>query len=266
MIRDGAAKPRRPLLAAATVLRIQRPVKPRLGRRRHARARRRRRPADEQAARRQQGGSRDRADGAAAARAPDRVIWRASRTRRCSRWSRRSDDDALGRALRPLRPRRLRARAADPAATRRSRRTPCRRPSSASGATADRFLAERAKASTWILTLVHRRAVDLVRREDVRRGEPLEPRTRARGAERPPRTRPRSASSAQVVQEALCAAAGRAARGARARLLRRPHAVASSPSGSASRSARSRAGCSPASRGLREPARPGRARRLVPVR
>jgi len=39
---------------------------------------------------------------------------------------------------------------------------------------ADRFLAERAKASTWILTLVHRRAVDLVRREDRRRGEPLE--------------------------------------------------------------------------------------------
>jgi RNA polymerase sigma factor (sigma-70 family) len=39
---------------------------------------------------------------------------------------------------------------------------------------ADRFLAERAKASTWILTLVHRRAVDLVRREDHRRGEPLE--------------------------------------------------------------------------------------------
>ena len=31
--------------------------------------------------------------------------------------------------------------------------------------TADRFLAERAKASTWILTLVHRRAVDLVRRQ-----------------------------------------------------------------------------------------------------
>jgi RNA polymerase sigma factor (sigma-70 family) len=39
---------------------------------------------------------------------------------------------------------------------------------------ADRFLAERAKASTWILTLVHRRAVDLVRREDRRRGERLE--------------------------------------------------------------------------------------------
>ena len=36
------------------------------------------------------------------------------------------------------------------------------------------FLAERAKPSTWILTLVHRRAVDLVRREDRRRGLPLE--------------------------------------------------------------------------------------------
>jgi RNA polymerase sigma-70 factor, ECF subfamily len=39
---------------------------------------------------------------------------------------------------------------------------------------ADRFLAERAKASTWILTLVHRRAVDLVRHEDRRRADPLE--------------------------------------------------------------------------------------------
>jgi RNA polymerase sigma-70 factor (ECF subfamily) len=40
---------------------------------------------------------------------------------------------------------------------------------------ADRFVAERAKPSTWVLTLVHRRAVDLVRREDRRRAEPLEP-------------------------------------------------------------------------------------------
>ena len=38
---------------------------------------------------------------------------------------------------------------------------------------ADRFLPERGKASTWLLTLVHRRAVDLVRREDRRRAEPL---------------------------------------------------------------------------------------------
>jgi RNA polymerase sigma-70 factor (ECF subfamily) len=39
--------------------------------------------------------------------------------------------------------------------------------------TAAGFSAERAKATTWILTLVHRRAVDLVRREERRRTEPL---------------------------------------------------------------------------------------------
>ena len=39
---------------------------------------------------------------------------------------------------------------------------------------ASRFLPERSKATTWILTLVHRRAVDLVRREQRRRSEPLE--------------------------------------------------------------------------------------------
>ena len=38
---------------------------------------------------------------------------------------------------------------------------------------AGRYVAERAKASTWVLTLVHRRAVDLVRREQPRRAEPL---------------------------------------------------------------------------------------------
>jgi RNA polymerase sigma factor (sigma-70 family) len=40
--------------------------------------------------------------------------------------------------------------------------------------TAARFVPERGKASTWILTLVHRRAVDLVRREERRRADPLE--------------------------------------------------------------------------------------------
>jgi RNA polymerase sigma-70 factor (ECF subfamily) len=40
---------------------------------------------------------------------------------------------------------------------------------------AGRFTAERAKPTTWLLTLVHRRAVDLVRREERRRAEPLEP-------------------------------------------------------------------------------------------
>ena len=39
---------------------------------------------------------------------------------------------------------------------------------------AESFVPERAKASTWILTLVHRRAVDLVRREERRRTEPIE--------------------------------------------------------------------------------------------
>jgi RNA polymerase sigma-70 factor (ECF subfamily) len=40
--------------------------------------------------------------------------------------------------------------------------------------TAARFVPERAKASTWILTLVHRRAVDVVRREQRRRADSLE--------------------------------------------------------------------------------------------
>jgi RNA polymerase sigma-70 factor (ECF subfamily) len=38
---------------------------------------------------------------------------------------------------------------------------------------ADRFMPERAKASTWLLTFVHRRAVDLVRRENRRRADSL---------------------------------------------------------------------------------------------
>jgi RNA polymerase sigma factor (sigma-70 family) len=40
--------------------------------------------------------------------------------------------------------------------------------------TSGRFVPERGKASTWILTLVHRRAVDLVRREERRRADALE--------------------------------------------------------------------------------------------
>jgi RNA polymerase sigma-70 factor, ECF subfamily len=46
---------------------------------------------------------------------------------------------------------------------------------------APRFVPERAKASTWLLTLVHRRAVDLVRREERRRTEPLDERIEAAG-------------------------------------------------------------------------------------
>ena len=44
---------------------------------------------------------------------------------------------------------------------------------------ADRFVPERGKASTWVLTLVHRRAVDLVRGEERRRAEPLSEQTEA---------------------------------------------------------------------------------------
>jgi len=40
--------------------------------------------------------------------------------------------------------------------------------------TAARFVPERGTASTWILTLVHRRAVDIVRREERRRADALE--------------------------------------------------------------------------------------------
>ncbi len=40
--------------------------------------------------------------------------------------------------------------------------------------TASRFVPERGKASTWILTLVHRRSVDLVRREEHRRTDALD--------------------------------------------------------------------------------------------
>ena len=55
----------------------------------------------------------------------------------------------------------------------RSPRTPCRRRSSGLADAPRPSGPERAKASTWVLTLVHRRAVDLVRREERRRVEPL---------------------------------------------------------------------------------------------
>ena len=46
---------------------------------------------------------------------------------------------------------------------------------------AGRFVAERGKARTWLLTLVHRRSVDLVRREEPRRAEPLRTQPEAGG-------------------------------------------------------------------------------------
>ena len=49
--------------------------------------------------------------------------------------------------------------------------------------TAGRFVPERALARTWLLTIVHRRAVDLVRREERRRTEPIEDAPEQAGAD-----------------------------------------------------------------------------------
>jgi RNA polymerase sigma factor (sigma-70 family) len=66
---------------------------------------------------------------------------------------------------------------------------------------AGRFTAERAKPSTWLLTLVHRRAVDLVRREERRRTEPLQPETEPVGAEAADETE--LATQRETIREAL---------------------------------------------------------------
>ncbi|MGH2932631.1 MAG: sigma-70 family RNA polymerase sigma factor [Gaiellaceae bacterium] len=66
---------------------------------------------------------------------------------------------------------------------------------------AESFQADRAKASTWVLTFVHRRAVDLVRREERRRTEPEEaaPVPSGPGADEDAERR----SKREVVQDAL---------------------------------------------------------------
>lgn len=66
---------------------------------------------------------------------------------------------------------------------------------------ADRFDSRKAKASTWILTFVHRRAVDLVRREERRRVEPGEaaPAATGPGADEDAEQR----SKRKIVQDAL---------------------------------------------------------------
>lgn len=66
---------------------------------------------------------------------------------------------------------------------------------------AGRFTAERAKPSTWLLTLVHRRAVDLVRREERRRTEPLQSGTEPIGREAPDEAE--LATQRQTIREAL---------------------------------------------------------------
>ena len=89
---------------------------------------------------------------------------------------------------------------------------------------AGRFVPERAKASTWILTLVHRRAVDLVRRERAPARRAARDRAGGDRASRP-RTSAWLRLQRERVQEALKQLPDPAARGARARLLRRLHAV-----------------------------------------
>jgi RNA polymerase sigma-70 factor (ECF subfamily) len=66
---------------------------------------------------------------------------------------------------------------------------------------AGRFTAERAKPSTWLLTLVHRRAVDLVRREERRRTEPLQPDSEAADSEAPDEAE--LLNQRQTIREAL---------------------------------------------------------------
>jgi RNA polymerase sigma factor (sigma-70 family) len=66
---------------------------------------------------------------------------------------------------------------------------------------AGRFTAERAKPSTWLLTLVHRRAVDLVRREERRRTEPLQPDSEAADSEAPDEAE--LLNERQTIREAL---------------------------------------------------------------
>ena len=63
------------------------------------------------------------------------------------------------------------------------------------------FRPERAKASTWLLTFVHRRAVDLVRREERRRTEPTAsaPEPTGPGADEGAEIRSRR----EIVQDAL---------------------------------------------------------------
>jgi RNA polymerase sigma factor (sigma-70 family) len=63
------------------------------------------------------------------------------------------------------------------------------------------FSAARAKPSTWILTLVHRRAVDLVRREERRRADPIDDLPHASGEATDEEADLRS--KRRVVQEAL---------------------------------------------------------------
>ena len=85
------------------------------------------------------------------------------------------------------------------------------------------FRAEHGKPSTWILTLVHRRAVDLVRREERRRADPIDELSQPTGEATDEEAWLRA--QRQVVQEALRKLPPDQREAIELALLRRLHAV-----------------------------------------
>ena len=103
---------------------------------------------------------------------------------------------------------------------------------------------ERGKASTWLLTFVHRRAVDLVRREERRRTVPIEPLPEPSGSDVDEEVVARSRR--EIVQDALRRLPPEQREPIELAYYGGLHAVGAGRSGSASLPwARSRAGCSP---------------------
>ena len=101
---------------------------------------------------------------------------------------------------------------------------------------------ERAKASTWLLTFVHRRSVDLVRREQRRRT--LRPSSEPEARTRAP-TKWSSRARAREIVRAHCAASPPSSASRSSSPTTPVSPSPSSPNGSISRWARSRAACSP---------------------
>ena len=124
-------------------------------------------------------------------------------------------------------------------------RTSSRRPSSTSGAPAPATTAPAGRVRTWMLGIVHHRAIDALRRAHrprpaPRRDEGIEERLEARE-----RTDVEAArrEEAREVRVGAGGAARRAAPGDRARLLRRLHPQRDRGDARRRRWARSRAGC-----------------------
>ena len=91
--------------------------------------------------------------------------------------------------------------------------------------TAASFDPRRGKVSTWLLTLVHRRAVDVVRREERRRGAQLDDDTLDADTGETTEETAEIRAQRRARPGSACRAPTRPARGARARLLRRAHPI-----------------------------------------